>query len=414
MTTATEYKVHLRRPHPKQQGFVDSVAKRIIIRAGRRSGKTTGIAIKALQRFLAGGRVLYATPTQEQIGRFWFEVKRSLTPLIESRLVYINETMHLVEFPGTENRIKAKTAFNADTLRGDYADLLILDEWQLMNEDAWELVGAPMLLDNNGDAVFIYTPPSLHSRSVSKARDKRHATKLFERARHDPRWEVYHFTSYDNPHISRDALEEIARDMTRLAYRQEIEAEDVDEAPGALWKLAIIESNRVSQAPDLRRIVIALDPSGGHTEAHDEVGIIVAGLGADGHGYVIADASGRYSPDAWARQAVDLYDSLRADRIVAEHNFGGEMVEHTLRTVRSSVPYKALHASRGKQARAEPVAALYEQGRVHHVGVYPQLEDEMCTWEPAASSVSPNRMDALVWALTELLVQGGAPNIRFL
>ena len=103
----------------------------------------------------------------------------------------------MIERPGSDQRIRAKTAWNADTLRGDYADLLILDEWQLMNEEAWEVVGAPMLLDNNGDAVFIYTPPSLHSRSTSKARDPRHAAKLFQRAQADTtgRWEVFHFTS---------------------------------------------------------------------------------------------------------------------------------------------------------------------------------------------------------------------------
>ena len=166
MTTSTEYKVRLRRPHASQEPFVESDCPRIILRAGRRGGKTTGIAIKACKAFLAGKRVLYATPTSEQIGRFWFEVTRSLEELIESGTVYKNETQHIIEFPGTEKRIRAKTAWNANTLRGDYADLLILDEWQLIDEEAWEIVGAPMLLDNNGDAVFIYTPPSLHSRSV--------------------------------------------------------------------------------------------------------------------------------------------------------------------------------------------------------------------------------------------------------
>jgi len=178
-TTRPEYIVHLRRPHASQQGFIDSNAKRKVIRAGRRSGKTVGIAIKATKEFLAGRRILYAAPTQEQVDRFWEEVKRALADPIEANVYYKNETRHLIEIPGTEQRIRAKTAWNADTLRGDYADLLILDEWQLMDEDAWEFVGAPMLLDHNGDAVFIYTPPSLRSRSVTKARDPRHAAKLF-------------------------------------------------------------------------------------------------------------------------------------------------------------------------------------------------------------------------------------------
>ena len=146
------------------------------------------------------------------------------------RLGYLkkNESEHYIERPGTEQRIKAKTAWDADSMRGDYADLLMLDEFHLMNEDTWEVIGAPMLLDNNGDAVFVYTPPSLRSAGISKARDPRHAAKLFKMAQTDTtgRWQAFHFTSHDNPHTSREALAEIARDMSTQSYRQEILAED--------------------------------------------------------------------------------------------------------------------------------------------------------------------------------------------
>ena len=163
-----------------------------------------------------------------------------------------NETEHYIELEHSEQRIRAKTAWNSDTLRGDYCDVLILDEGQLMNEETWDRVGAPMLLDNDGDAVFIYTPPSLHSRSASKARDPQHAAKLFKRAQEDTtgRWATFHFKSADNPYISEEALAEISSDMTALAYRQEILAEDVDEAPGALWTRANIELGRVVNMPD--------------------------------------------------------------------------------------------------------------------------------------------------------------------
>src|SRR5512146_2035753 len=185
-----EYKVHLPRPHDKQRAFIDSQAKRKIIRAGRRGGKTVGMSICAVQKFLEGKRVLYAAPTAEQIGRFWTTVVRALDEPIRAKVFNKNETEHVIELPNTEQRIRAKTAWNADTLRGDYADVLIIDEWQLMNEEAWEVVGAPMLLDNNGDAVFIYTPPSLHSRSASKARHPQHAAKLYKKAAQDAtgRW----------------------------------------------------------------------------------------------------------------------------------------------------------------------------------------------------------------------------------
>lgn len=214
--------------HPKQQAFIDSQAKRKVIRAGRRGGKTVGAAIMAVNAFLAGRRVLYATPTADQVEKFWYEVKQALAEPIQHLVFSKNETLHIVEKVGTENRLKAKTAWNADTLRGDYADLLILDEFQLMNEDTWEVVGAPMLLDNDGDAVFIYTPPSLRSAGVSKARDPRHAAKLFKEALADAtgRWEAFTFTSHDNPYISKTALGELISDMSKSSYRQEILAED--------------------------------------------------------------------------------------------------------------------------------------------------------------------------------------------
>lgn len=397
--SAREYTIRLPRPHPKQAAFIDSPAKRIIVRAGRRGGKTVGVGIRAAKRFLAGRRVLYAAPTQEQIDRFWVSVTRALHEPIDAGVFYKNETRHIVELPGTEQRIRAKTAWNADTLRGDYADDLILDEWQLMNEDAWGVVGAPMLLDKDGDATFIYTPPSLHSRSVSKANDPQHAAKLFKKAEADRsgRWATFHFTSHENPYISASAIEDLAGDMTSLAYRMEIEAEDVDEAPGALWTREIIEQNRKVKAPDFERVVVGVDPSA--TATGDEAGIITAGS-AKGEGYVIADDSIQGSPKTWATAAVTAYHRHRADCIVAESNNGGEMVALTIATVDPHVPVRLVHASRGKQTRAEPIASLYEHGRGHHVGAFPALEDEMALWTPGDRS--PNRMDALVWAFTNL------------
>ncbi len=226
----TKIQVYLPTPHPRQVEFVDSNKKRIVIRAGRRGGKTVGVAIRAVQRFLKGRRQLYAAPTSEQVGKFWYEVTGALAPLIRLGVLKKNESEQYIEKPGTEQRIKAKTAWNADSLRGDYADDLYLDEYQLMNEDTWQVVGAPMLLDKDGDAVFIYTPPSLRSTGMSKARDPRHAAKLFKQAQADTtgRWQAIHFTSHENPHISKEALQEIIEDMSKQSYRQEILAEDDD------------------------------------------------------------------------------------------------------------------------------------------------------------------------------------------
>lgn len=387
-------------PHAQQRAFVRSAAKRVMVRAGRRGGKTVGVSIRAAERFLAGRRVLYAAPTIDQVERFWTTVTRIFAPAVDAGALRKNQTKHLIELPGTERRIRAKTAWNADTLRGDYADELILDEFQLMDEDAWGVVGAPMLADNDGDAVFVYTPPSLRSRSASKAHDPRHAAKLYKSvlAANDPRWALFHFSSYDNPYISRAALDALAHDMTALAYRMEIMAEDVDEAPGALWTRAVLDAYRAAaRPPQIYRIVVGVDPS--TTSDGDEDGIVTAGI-AGTHAYVLADDSLQGSPLVWARAAVAAYHRWRADEIVAESNQGGEMVAATLAAVDPDVPVRLVHASRGKQARADPVAALYEHGRVHHVGPFPKLEDELCLWLPGGPS--PNRLDALVYAVTAL------------
>ena len=190
--------------------------------------------------------------------------------------------------------------------------------------------------------------------------------------------------------------------------RQEIHAEILEEAEGALWTRALIEKHRDKAYPiDLVRVVVAIDPAVTSNEQSDETGIIVAGLGADKRGYVLADFSDRMKPAQWAEKALKAYKRFEADRIVGEVNNGGEMVEHTIRTQANGTHFgfKALHASRGKQARAEPVAALYEQGKVTHVGGFDELEDQMVTWEPLGTERSPDRVDALVWALTELMVK---------
>jgi phage terminase large subunit-like protein len=198
---------------------------------------------------------------------------------------------------------------------------------------------------------------------------------------------------------------------TRLG-RQELYAEILDDVPGALWQLSRIEELRVRVAPELRRIVVAIDPAVSSSETSDETGIVVAGVGPcscrgaeELHGFVLEDRSGKYTPYGWAQQAVDAYRAHHADRIVAEKNQGGQLVEVNMRTVDQRVPLTLVHATQGKRTRAEPVAALYEQGRVHHVGAHARLEDQLCTWDPATSTKSPDRLDALVWALTELMLQ---------
>jgi hypothetical protein len=421
-----EIDIILPEPHAKQAAFLNSTAKRKIIRAGRRGGKTEGVAIGNIQKFLQLRRVLYAAPTSDQLGRWWSVVTRALAAPIAAGVFRKNETEHVIELAGTETRLRGKTAWNADSLRGDYADDLTLDEWQLMNEEAWELVGAPMLLDNNGDATFIYTPPSLHSRSVSKAGDPQHAAKMYKKIKGlmdagNPRYYATTFTSHDNPYISKAALSEITSDMTNLAYRMEILAEDIDEAPGALWHrnktqiggvtICGIEDARTTTHPDLARVVVGVDPTA--STAGDEAGIITCGVAGQDY-YTLADDSCHGSPEQWAQRAITAFHRFRADCIVAEKNNGGEMVASVIKQAVinarlkdpnvGEVPVRLVWASRGKATRAEPISAIAESGRDHHVGTFPELEDELCLWVPGDES--PNRLDAKVWAMSELSKYG--------
>lgn len=221
---------------------------------------------------------------------------------------------------------------------------------------------------------------------------------------------------------------------TRLG-RQELDGELMEDVEGALWTWDAIEAGRVllervdiqQLVQQLRRIVVAIDPAATNTEDSDETGIVAAGRSSrdhcpicgpvvDAHAFVLADASGHYSPDGWATAAIGLFDELGADAIVGEVNNGGDMVGHVVKTVRRSVPYRDVRATRGKQIRAEPVAALYTAKpatRIHHVGSFAELEDQQTEWTGDPSDESPDRMDALVWALTELLIKGGSGSASF-
>lgn len=236
----------------------------------------------------------------------------------------------------------------------------------------------------------------------------------------DERAVVTNMRMLDNAaNLHPDTVAEFLRrfDGTRLG-RQELEGEFVEEAVGALWTLDMIASVRFTPADlanhlvhgGLTRVVVAVDPSGSEDEdtGASECGIVVAGTAASTkHAYVLDDKSLRASPNQWAKAAVNAYYEHKADRLVAERNFGGEMVRAVIQTVDRNVPVKLVNASRGKAIRAEPVSSLYERELVHHVGVFRDLEDQMCDWVPDSGMDSPDRMDALVWALTDLMLDAG-------
>jgi len=279
------------------------------------------------------------------------------------------------------------SADEPDRLRGPQHDAAWCDEiaaWRY--PQAWDMLMLGLRLGTDPRVVATTTP-----KPVKLVRDLM-ATAVVTRS-----------TTYDNlDNLAPTFREQILSryEGTRLG-RQELLAELLEDVPGALWTRDLIEKAR-GVAPDLSRIVVAIDPAVTSGEQSDATGIIVVGS-IQNVGYVLEDLSGRYPPEQWANIAVDAYRRWEADRIVAEANNGGDLVASVLRAVNPNVPVRLVRASRGKRARAEPVSALYEQGRIIHAGTFPELEDELCVWTPDTVE-SPDRMDAMVWGLTDLML----------
>ena len=285
------------------------------------------------------------------------------------------------------------TADEPERLRGKQHMKLWGDEfcaWRY--PEAWDQAAFGLRLGDNPQAIVTTTPKP---------------TKALKALITDPGTVVTRGSTYDNKsNLAPSFLTKIVGkyEGTRLG-RQELGAEILDDNPGALWQRVKIDELRVKAAPAMKRIVVAIDPAATSNRDSDETGITVEGLGFDGHGYLLADVSLRGTPDEWGRVAVNAYHDFKADRIIGETNNGGEMVEHVIRSIDKNIPFKAVHASRGKVTRAEPISALTEQGKIHHVGCFPVLEDQMCEYDPRTAKFSPDRMDSAVWGFTELMTE---------
>ena len=363
-----------------------------LVLAGRGFGKTrTGAEWVRAQVATGYGRIALVAPTAADARDVMVEGESGILAIAPpSARPHYEPSKRRITWPNGAIAV-TYSADEPDRLRGPQHDAAWCDEaaaWRY--PDAWDMLQMGMRLGNNPRTVVTTTPkPVRLIRDLIKAHDT----------------VITRGSTFDNaPNLPKPFLDSIKRQYagTRLG-RQELYAELLEDTPGALWTRAMIDDARVSTVPTMQRVVVAIDPAVTAHETSDETGMVVVGLGTDGHGYVLADRSLRASPDGWARAAVAAYTSWQADRIVAEANNGGDLVETVLRMVDPNVPYRAVRASRGKVSRAEPVAALYEQGRVHHVGVFERLEDQMSTYTPETSQ-SPDRLDALVWALTDLIV----------
>lgn len=373
--------------------------------AGRGSGKTRSGAEWVREQVKAGhGRIALIAPITADIRDVMIEGDSGILSVswekdrdsngnLIGRPTYEPSKRHKLTW---ENGATAYgySAEEPDRLRGPQHDALWADEVAAWYEpdDTWDMAMFGLRLGKKPRAMVTTTPkpvPLLRALLRDKSTVVTRAT-----------------THANRGNLAEAFLSKIISkyEGTRLG-RQELDGELLEEAEGALWNRAMIERARVTgPLPAMKRIVVAVDPAVTAKAESNLTGIVAAGLGVDGRGYVLADSSDRLSPDAWARRAVAQLDSLKADRIIAEGNQGGELVRHTIHSVRPNIPVTIVHASRGKQARAEPVAALYEQNKIGHVGTFPELEDQMCTWEPLGDLPSPDRIDALVWAFTALML----------
>lgn len=377
--------------------------------AGRGWGKTRAGAEWVRHRIKKGDRIVHCVaPTKGDVRRVMVEGESGLLNVCwKNDKTYRGANLGYPDWSPTNNTITwangSKAVFfsaeDPERLRGPQAYSAWTDElcaWRNAQE-TWDMLQFGLRLGRHPQ-VFVTTTPK--------------TTKLIRNILNDDKTIVSTGTTYDNANNLADSFIAAVRktyEGTRLG-RQELYAEILDEASGALWSRELLARYEVSESevPSLNRIVISIDPAVSANAESDMTGLIVAGVDVNGIAYVLADHTGKYTPQQWAAKAISLYREHFADRIVAEKNQGGDMVRHTLHTEDETVPVKLVHASRGKMARAEPVSALYEQGKVRHVRGLNELEDQMVQWEPLGSIGSPDRLDALVWAITDLSLNGYA------
>ena len=375
-----------------------------LVLGGRGAGKTRAGAewIRGLVDEGRAGRIALVGETLGDVREVMIEGPSGLCALVRDNRPRYEASRKRLLWP---NGAVAQgfSAGEPESLRGPQFDAAWADEvakWRYA-ESAWDMLQFGLRLGDNPRQVVTTTPRPV---------------PIVKRLLGDPTTVTTRASTYANRAHLADAFfrSVITRyEGTRLG-RQELDAELIEDNPDALWSRATIDATRVRTAPELVRIVVAVDPPATSGPNADECGIVVAGIDAGGRGYVLDDRSmGGLTPLTWASRAAKAYRDYNADRIVAESNQGGEMVSTIMRQVMPNAALKLVRATRGKWLRAEPVAALYERGQVSHVGALARLEDQMCDFVPGAAK-SPDRLDALVWALTDLMLgkETGAPKLR--
>ena len=372
--------------------MVNSTARFRVLSCGRRWGKTRLGTVECTAIGARGGRAWWVAPSYKMAAVGWRGVSW-LSQQIPGTTT--NKAERLITYPGG-GTVQVRSADDPNSLRGEGLDFAVLDECAYMKEAAWFEALRPTLSDRQGRAMFISTPKGLNW--------FRDLWMMGENPDY-PDWQNWQFSTSDNPYIAPEEIEAARLALPLRIFRQEYLADFMEDNPGALWRRDWIQ--RTTRAPDLERVIVAVDPS--TTATGDACGIVVCGRDGDRF-YLLDDLTLQGSPAQWGAAVVTAYHKYEADAVIAEKNQGGEMVTLTIQQSENGrgVPVSLVHASRGKRTRAEPVSALYEQGRGYHVGSFPALEDEMCQWEPGQPS--PNRMDALVWGASELLIKSNSPS----
>lgn len=362
-------------------------------------------------------RILITAPTRGAIDKFCIAGKTGFKELYHK---FPDQPQPHFVLSGSDPRIEFPNGARADLISAEEPD-----RYRGANYDAYwfdELAAVPA---NKADYVWEQVLASLrgceHPRGIITTTPR--PTPLIKRLTDNAEALNIHLTrgtTLENKALPQSYVKQLSLNLTETQYRQEVLAEIIEDVQGALWTNSLIDRNRIKEIPDLKRIVIGVDPSVTANKKSDETGIVVAGVSYNNTYYVLADYSGKYTPKGWADKVKFAYEAHKADRVIVEDNQGGDLVESNLRTCSIDLPIKRTHSIRGKQLRAEPIAGLYEQNRVKHYSPddvitakspLSTLESQMTTWV-SGDSKSPDRLDALVFALTELKGQNSIQNIN--
>ena len=381
---------------PEQQFNISDLYTAVLLLCGRGWGKSHWLSNAIVDDALSAPnrRLLLMAADYNNLKKVNFLGDSGIINTINPNLEYEFNKVDLTLTFANGSQIVSYSAEAYDKTRGSQFHNAYLDElaaWQYAVEGL-EAARLVLRLGSN-PRMFIATTPR--------------PTPVIKQLAVDERTLVIKGLTADNYFLPSSYLEELRRTLTDRMFRQECLAEILDDNPYALWQMAQIDRDRVSKVPELRRIVVAIDPAVTSNEESDETGIVVMGIGYDNRGYVLEDCSmSAATPDQWAKRAIEAYYKWGADRIVAEVNQGGDMVETVIRNAdRSMPPVRKVRATKGKELRAEPIAAFYERGEVCHVGRHDLLERQMTEWNPTSKGRSPDRIDALVWAATELMTK---------